>query len=160
MNIQYIYVIFRIDYAIWSIVILLLFIHTFSRVYKIYMTFLKAFPVSLLQVIKNGYPVLFFSCWYMNYIKYGTDWLNSYRCDPTAEVGDNHYFLGGEATTFMKLVPRLCPIDIGPISTFSNLLVTNNCNRHQTICNQIVSRKTQFPFRGANFTQPPWFCPI
>ncbi|XP_022179120.1 beta-hexosaminidase subunit beta-like isoform X2 [Myzus persicae] len=49
------------------------------------------------EIMKSGHPVLFSSCWYMNYIKYGTDWPNFYRCDPTAVAGNNRLFLGGEA---------------------------------------------------------------
>lgn len=33
----------------------------------------------------------------MNYVKYGMDWPNFYRCNPTDVAGDNRLFLGGEA---------------------------------------------------------------
>ncbi|KAL5244270.1 hypothetical protein ACI65C_011680 [Semiaphis heraclei] len=49
------------------------------------------------EIMKCGHPVLFSSCWYVNYIEFGTDWLNFYRCNPTAVAGDNRLFLGGEA---------------------------------------------------------------
>lgn len=56
------------------------------------------------KVMKRGHPVIFSSCWYLNYIKYGTDWPNFYRCDPTSVVGENRLFLGGEACVWGEFV--------------------------------------------------------
>jgi len=57
-------------------------------------------------MIKSGHPVLLSSCWYLNYIQYGSDWLNFYRCDPSTipEVVDNNLFLGGEACVWGEFV--------------------------------------------------------
>lgn len=69
----------------------------------------------LSKVMKSGHPALFSSCWYLNYIKYGADWTNFYRCDPTSEVGDNRLFLGGSACMWgefvdeTNLLPRTWP---------------------------------------------------
>ena len=44
----------------------------------------KATPMKeeLAKVTKAGYNVVLSSCWYLNYISYGTDWPKYYNCDP------------------------------------------------------------------------------
>lgn len=98
---------------------IIIFLYIFASIEN-YMTFLKSFPGWTFQVMKSGHPVLFSSCWYINYIKYGTDWPNFYRCDPTSEAGDNRLFLGGEACMWGEFVdetnllpntwPRTCAV--------------------------------------------------
>ena len=34
------------------------------------------------KITKNGYKVIFSSCWYLDLIQYGSNWINYYNCDP------------------------------------------------------------------------------
>ncbi|XP_050423031.1 beta-hexosaminidase subunit beta-like [Adelges cooleyi] len=60
-----------------------------------------------LNVLKSGHYALLSSCWYLNYVKYGKDWLDVYRCNPgnfSIEPKYNHLFLGGEACMWTEYV--------------------------------------------------------
>ncbi|XP_016660218.1 beta-hexosaminidase subunit beta-like isoform X3 [Acyrthosiphon pisum] len=87
----------------------------------------------LSRVMKSGHPVLFSSCWYVNYIKYGTDWLNFYRCDPTAEVGDDSLFLGGEACMWGEFVDEtnLLPYTWPRTSAVAEVLWSHTLNENE-----------------------------
>lgn len=37
----------------------------------------------LKNVTSAGFSALLSSCWYLNYISYGNDWIEQYNCDPT-----------------------------------------------------------------------------
>lgn len=60
----------------------------------------------MFKVLKSGHSVLLSSCWYLNYIKYGSDWLDFYRCDPNEAIDDKNsdLFLGGEACMWSEFV--------------------------------------------------------
>ncbi|CAI6370437.1 unnamed protein product [Macrosiphum euphorbiae] len=82
------------------------------------------------KVMKSGHPVLFSSCWYVNYIKYGTDWPKFYRCDPTSEAGHNPLFLGGEACMWGEFVDEtnLLPLTWPRTSAVAEVLWSHTLN--------------------------------
>ncbi|XP_050538784.1 beta-hexosaminidase subunit beta-like [Daktulosphaira vitifoliae] len=60
-----------------------------------------------LNVLESGHYALLSSCWYLNYVQYGTDWLEYYNCDPKnffIKPEYNHLFLGGEACMWGEFV--------------------------------------------------------
>ena len=62
----------------------------------------------LAKVVKSGYRALLSSCWYLNYIDYGEDWIKFYECDPVETKkltsDEQKLVLGGEICMWTEYV--------------------------------------------------------
>ncbi len=47
------------------------------------------------SITKSGHEAIFYSCWYLNYIKYAEDWIDFYRCDPGTFSSKWHFLMNG-----------------------------------------------------------------
>ena len=59
------------------------------------------------RITKSGHKVILSSCWYLNYIKYGLDWPNFYKCDPENFGGNDEQkklVIGGSAAIWGEYV--------------------------------------------------------
>ena len=66
-----------------------------------------AYMAELSVVLKSGYRAILSSCWYLNYIDYGQDWIKFYQCEPAAKpvtTDDEHLIEGGEICMWTEYV--------------------------------------------------------
>lgn len=67
----------------------------------------REFMKVLENVVKSGYKAILSSCWYLNLIDYGQDWVKFYKCDPISEPirkQDEYLVLGGEVCMWTEFV--------------------------------------------------------
>lgn len=67
----------------------------------------SAYMSELKRVVSANYRALLSSCWYLNYIDYGQDWVKFYRCDPGSKPiseEEQHLVLGGEICMWTEFV--------------------------------------------------------
>lgn len=78
---------------------------TIVQVWK-YINDKPAYTAELNAVVRAGYKAILSSCWYLNYIDYGQDWVKFYQCDPTAGTTSEDYqlVLGGEICMWTEFV--------------------------------------------------------
>ena len=55
----------------------------------------------------SGHQAILSAPWYLNYIKYGSDWVKFYKVDPSSFGGNatqQEYLLGGEVGTLKQAI--------------------------------------------------------
>ncbi|GAB6027657.1 hypothetical protein CHUAL_001898 [Chamberlinius hualienensis] len=68
---------------------------------------LKPWRQYIVPIAQQGYKMILSSCWYLNYISYGPDWKNYYKCDPHDFDGNDEQktlVIGGEAAMWGEYV--------------------------------------------------------
>lgn len=79
---------------------------TIVSVWK-YINDTPAYMAQLASVVEQGYQAILSSCWYLNYIDYGQDWIKFYACDPRSspiERKHEHLIIGGEICMWTEFV--------------------------------------------------------
>lgn len=67
-----------------------------------------AFMTEMKNVVQAGYRAILSSCWYLNYISYGQDWVKFYQCDPASgpinKPEEERLVIGGEVCMWSEYV--------------------------------------------------------
>ncbi|XP_074595838.1 beta-hexosaminidase subunit beta-like isoform X2 [Brevipalpus obovatus] len=57
------------------------------------------------SIARKRHQVIVSSCWYLNKISYGPDWIEYYKCDPRS-LDEKEYVIGGEACMWTEYVDQ------------------------------------------------------
>lgn len=126
-----------------------------------------AFMKELNKVVRAGYQALLSSCWYLNYIDYGQDWIKYYQCDPADSKYIDPQFreqiLGGEIcmwTEFVddtNVVSRTWPRASAAAERLWSPETSNNVNE---FLNRLEQHRCRLTYRGiqAEPVNGPGYC--
>jgi len=80
----------------------------------------EPWPLEMSKVTESGYRTLLSTCWYLDIISYGPDWIKYYECDPYNFEGTDEQkslIIGGESCVWVSIIKK-CNYLFG----FSNFL--------------------------------------
>lgn len=111
----------------------------------------------LKRVVSSGYHALLSSCWYLNYIDYGQDWIKYYKCDPTRglQVSNKlkYQVLGGEICMWTEwvddtnVVSRTWP---RASAAAERLWSPESANDTEEFLNRLEQMRCRFRYRNIN----------